>query len=209
MLVSMARTRAFDEDTVVQATRDQFWATGYHGTSLDMLLNATKLGKGSLYNSFGNKRSLYLRALQSYCDDRLSEAADELSGPDARAAARLRRYINTQIGGLGRQRGQQDLPSACFIAKASAEMAAEDPEVARLVAATLDQLTDLIADCIRAAQRAGDVDRDRSAKSLARLVLTTQRGAEALAESGVASAALKDVAKQLISSAMPELATSR
>ncbi|SDT23591.1 TetR/AcrR family transcriptional regulator [Microlunatus soli] len=201
----MARTRGYDEDTVVAAAQDQFWATGYRGTSLDMLLSATGLGKGSLYNSFGSKRALYLRAFDRYCHDQLAEIAAGLDGPDHKAAARLRRYIDTQIGGLGRRRGQQDVPRGCFIAKAAAEMAAEDPEVAAIATRALERLGDLLADCIRAAQRAGDIDPDRSARALGRMLLVAQRGAEALAEAGVGSAVMKDVAKELTSSVLPEL----
>ncbi|KJE23819.1 transcriptional regulator, TetR family [Frankia torreyi] len=50
----MARPRTFDEDQVVCAARDQFWATGYTATSLDDLTAATGLGRGSLYGAFGD-----------------------------------------------------------------------------------------------------------------------------------------------------------
>lgn len=59
----MAREREFDEASVLERAADLFALHGYHGTSLSMLLDATGLGKQSLYNSFGDKRALYLRAL--------------------------------------------------------------------------------------------------------------------------------------------------
>ena len=56
----------FDEDEVVAAARDEFWERGYAATSVDDLTAATGLGKGSLYGAFGDKHSLYLRALDDY-----------------------------------------------------------------------------------------------------------------------------------------------
>ena len=59
----MARERQFSEAVVLGEAADLFTSHGYQGTSLAMLLEATGLGKQSLYNSFGDKRALYLKAL--------------------------------------------------------------------------------------------------------------------------------------------------
>lgn len=59
----MARERQFDETEALAAAADVFARHGFQGTSLAMLLEATGLAKQSLYNCFGDKRSLYLKAL--------------------------------------------------------------------------------------------------------------------------------------------------
>jgi TetR/AcrR family transcriptional regulator, transcriptional repressor for nem operon len=59
----MARNRTFQEDDVVNAVADVFVANGYKGTSIQMLAEATGLGKQSLYNAFGDKEALYLKSL--------------------------------------------------------------------------------------------------------------------------------------------------
>jgi TetR/AcrR family transcriptional regulator, transcriptional repressor for nem operon len=59
----MGRERQFDETKVLDAAADVFSAHGYQGTSLAMLQDATGLGKQSLYNTFGDKRALYLQAV--------------------------------------------------------------------------------------------------------------------------------------------------
>lgn len=59
----MPREREFDEDRVLQSAADAFTSRGFQGTSLATLIEATGLGKQSLYNAFGDKRSLYLQAL--------------------------------------------------------------------------------------------------------------------------------------------------
>ncbi len=60
----MAREKQFDDAAVLESAADLFAAHGYQGTSLAMLLDATGLGKQSLYNSFGDKRDLYLKAVE-------------------------------------------------------------------------------------------------------------------------------------------------
>jgi TetR/AcrR family transcriptional repressor of nem operon len=60
----MAREKQFNDADVLESAADVFASHGYQGTSLAMLLEATGLGKQSLYNAFGDKRELYLKAVE-------------------------------------------------------------------------------------------------------------------------------------------------
>lgn len=60
----MGRNRSFDEESVLAAAAAAFVATGYEGTSVDDLVAATGLFRGSLYKAFGSKRGLFLTALR-------------------------------------------------------------------------------------------------------------------------------------------------
>ena len=55
----MARPRAFDEHVVLSQARTLFANQGYNGTSVDDLVKATGLLRGSLYKAFGSKRNLF------------------------------------------------------------------------------------------------------------------------------------------------------
>src|SRR5689334_1109973 len=69
----MARPREFDENDVLDAAAQCFWARGYEGTSLRGLIESTGLTGASLYNAFGNKRSLYQRALDRYVEGSIAD----------------------------------------------------------------------------------------------------------------------------------------
>jgi TetR/AcrR family transcriptional repressor of nem operon len=60
----MGRNRTFDETEVVELAAKRFLATGYEATSLDDLVSATGLHRGSLYKAFGSKRGLFVAALK-------------------------------------------------------------------------------------------------------------------------------------------------
>src|SRR5262249_56408458 len=68
----MARPKAFDEDEALAAAMDVFWRTGYERASLDVLLQAMGISKQSLYDTFGDKRALYLTALAHYREQTLT-----------------------------------------------------------------------------------------------------------------------------------------
>lgn len=62
----MARTKGFDEDQALEAAMRLFWEKGYAATSLQDLEKKTGLKRASIYNAFGNKRSLFKRSLALY-----------------------------------------------------------------------------------------------------------------------------------------------
>jgi len=65
----MGRPREFDEATVIGSSKELFASHGYHGTSLDDLVKATGLLRGSIYKAFGSKRNLFETSLLTLCDD--------------------------------------------------------------------------------------------------------------------------------------------
>ena len=58
------RPRSYDPDVALKAATERFRTTGYAGTSLDDLAAATGLARPSLYAAFGDKRALYLAAIE-------------------------------------------------------------------------------------------------------------------------------------------------
>jgi TetR/AcrR family transcriptional repressor of nem operon len=60
----MARPRNFDEDEVIVKVADVFGRLGYNAASIDDLLAATGLQRGSLYKAFGSKRNLFEKVLE-------------------------------------------------------------------------------------------------------------------------------------------------
>ena len=72
----MARPREFDEEEVVQRAMDVFWLHGYEAASLTDILDATGLAKGSLYKAFGDKKQLFMLALDAYLDNANNRLVD-------------------------------------------------------------------------------------------------------------------------------------
>lgn len=186
----MARSREFDEEAVLAAIADTFWTSGYAGTSLDDLLSATGLSKGSIYHAFGGKWSLFTRAFDDYCTRSVASVADHLTGPDEAAADRLRELFAVESKGE-----PSEVPRACLIAKTTAELGAAHPEVARRARDTFEALLEAIARTVKQAQRAGDVHATVEPQAAAALALTTLRGIEALKEAGVPGAVIGDAAR--------------
>ncbi|MFE1753717.1 TetR/AcrR family transcriptional regulator [Streptomyces anandii] len=129
----MGRPRAFDTGQAMTAAAALFAAHGYEGTSVDDLVTATGVHRGSLYKVFGSKRSLHLTVLRDHLDHEIRPAADAiaaLTDPAQSLAAAIASYD----GG----------PAAGLLLLAAAERAPHDPEVAALVAEGVTALEDAL-----------------------------------------------------------------
>lgn len=75
----MGRPRSFDEATVLDAAGAVFVRGGYEGTSVDDLVTALNLRRGSLYQAFGSKRGLFLAVLRRYVDTTVTDETRQVS----------------------------------------------------------------------------------------------------------------------------------
>jgi AcrR family transcriptional regulator len=191
----MARPRTFDEHEVVAAARDEFWARGYAATSVDDLSAATGLGKGSLYGAFGDKRSIYLRALDDYISSSLDDVRASLRNPSLNAYERLADHIRGQARLLVADKGRR----GCLMAKSAAELGATDEAVEKKVARAYATWRDELASCISEAQSDGTVDAKQNPQALAGALLAFMRGQEALHKGGAKPSQLKAAADEMVS----------
>src|SRR5436189_3836074 len=104
----MARPREFDRDTAAQEAMEAFWDHGYNATSVSELLTEMGLNRGSLYGTFGDKKQLFMAALEKYQDQNVAMIRDVLEQPgrSAReAVAALLQVAVERCTGEGAQRG--------------------------------------------------------------------------------------------------------
>jgi len=77
------RPRSFDENDAVKKATQVFWSKGYDGVTIDDLVAGMGVGRPSLYSVFGDKRTLFLRALRTYAEAKGAGAAKALFSPPA------------------------------------------------------------------------------------------------------------------------------
>jgi TetR/AcrR family transcriptional repressor of nem operon len=195
----MARPPSFDRDHVVHAAERQFRTSGYNGTSVDDISAATGLGRGSLYAAFDGKHGVLLQAMAGY-SARLGQAAPKaLAGPDEGALERLHTFLLRAVHGVPLAADVPPAPdraaAACFAAKMALELGASDPEVKRMANACLSVVATAVAECVRAAQRNGDIDPDADPDDLAYLLLTIVRGIDVVGAYGHSPDRLTSIAE--------------
>ncbi|AWL96197.1 TetR/AcrR family transcriptional regulator [Bradyrhizobium ottawaense] len=171
MQLPRGRPRSFDVDAAVESAMGVFWSRGYHATALPDLLRATKLSRGSLYAAFGDKHSLFLRALDRYIADALARMDiefDSRKDPVEGLRTYLAGYVERTSGMNGRR--------GCLLVATAMELAGQDAEVARRVASFFKAMEARVADALSRAQAAGKLGDRVEPASAARILVCFVEG---------------------------------
>jgi len=172
----MGRPREFDETEVLAAAIDCFWERGYEATSTRELAEKMGLTGASLYNAFGDKRTLYRRALNHYIEtsfaDRVRRLEGKLSPPQA-IGAFFSEIIQRSLD--DRQR------KGCMLVNSALEIAPHDAEFREIVTEVLGHIEAFFRRCVHAGQQDGTIATTQSATDLGRLLLGVHVGLRVVA----------------------------
>jgi TetR/AcrR family transcriptional repressor of nem operon len=170
----MARTKEFDPETALQQAVDLFWTQGYARTSLDDLMTAMGIARQSLYDTFGDKRQLYIKALERYRDQTLAAARAHFAEGHS-----VRTGFRNLLLGIS-QESKAQLHRGCLLLSANLEREPEDEEIAELLIDNQKSAETIFREAIELAQKSGDISRKKDAVALARFFVATIQGMRAL-----------------------------
>jgi TetR/AcrR family transcriptional repressor of nem operon len=174
----MARPREFDEAVALDAAMDCFWREGYEATSVRDLAARMGITGTSLYNAFGDKRSLFRQALQRYAERSTRERIARLEStlpPKQAVRAFLGEIVERSLDDLDRR--------GCLLVNSALEIAPHDAELGAEIAARLGEIEAFFRRTVTAAQADGSVPPGRDPADLARLLLGVTLGVRVLARS--------------------------
>jgi AcrR family transcriptional regulator len=183
----MGRPRQFDRAAAMQAAIRVFADHGYEGTSTEALLSAMGISRQSLYDTFGDKRRLYLEALQTYNADSVSEFIQTLGGP----SSALKGLESALLAFAARRTGEAAL--GCMGVGAICEFGHSDPDVRRLNEAAAATLQSALERWMGAAKAAGEVSADLNPQEAAQFLGATLAGLRVTARAGASQQTLRAI----------------
>ena len=148
----MVRTREFDTEKAIEAIAQRFWADGYEATGITDLVEATGVGRASLYGAFGSKREMLSLAIDWYMTKRLERmvSAVEEGGLDATIAF-LKSFT------FARANIPEQAAMGCMVVNMTAELAMTDPEMPELAGVYRERLRRAFATALTSAERDGEI----------------------------------------------------
>ncbi|QRM44275.1 TetR/AcrR family transcriptional regulator [Rhizobium sp. BG4] len=190
----MARHKEFDRDKALGAAIGIFSQHGYEGSSTDALLTAMKISRQSMYDTFGDKRSLYLEALKRYNTDSVSRIIDDMKG-NGSALDALEAAL---VAFASRPTAEASL--GCMGVSAVCEFGRTDNDVATLTdsaSATLGRaITRLIEGGLASGEISAEIDPDAAVQFLG----ATLSGMKVSARNGATPDILRTIARLAIRS---------
>ncbi|MFD6467728.1 TetR/AcrR family transcriptional regulator [Streptomyces goshikiensis] len=151
----MAGKKQFDVGIALDAAMIQFWRAGYADTSLDDLSRTTGLNRSSIYSSFGDKDSLYLRCLDRYAARYGNRYDQALSCASKEPLQAVRAFFEVTLQRIA----DPDVPEGCLIAQTAMAAPTLSPTIAARAIEALDLQRARLRNALTAAQLAeGDAD---------------------------------------------------
>ncbi|MCB1703687.1 MAG: TetR/AcrR family transcriptional regulator [Halioglobus sp.] len=160
--------KSFDEEAAIDSAMEVFWAKGFESASIADLIAQTGVNRGSLYNAFGGKRQLFVRALLKYDSVRRKTMLAELEALDDPRRAIRDFFANAVANTLADTEHK-----GCFLINTIAESGSLDEQVQDIVANGLRELEGFFRRCIEVGQARGEIHKaiDPAAKAAALLAM--------------------------------------
>jgi TetR/AcrR family transcriptional repressor of nem operon len=190
----MARPKEFNPDDAIERAMQVFWHKGYEATSMEDLLSAMDLSRGSLYDTFGDKRQLFLKVVDRYCTTFASSkfALLDQTGP---ALPTLRRFICEMIeGGLAdpQRRG-------CLISNTVMELSPHEKEIAGRLRQALKMAENTFFKVLTRAKEQDELQMGQDPRTLAQFLVTMIQGVIVMIKAGVPADEVKRAAEIALS----------
>jgi TetR/AcrR family transcriptional repressor of nem operon len=188
----MARTKEFDREGVLQEAIHVFANRGYAGTSTEVLLGAMGISRQSMYDTFGDKRKLYLEALQYYVIQKVSGQIRAMNS-GASPIKRLESVLNHVV-----VQAVQDPVPKCLGVSAICEFGSSDEEIKMISDTAGKTLTAALEQCIAEGQAANEISKEIAVRSAAQFVLSNFVGILVAARAGATERDLRSTAALVI-----------
>ncbi|GAA3411222.1 TetR/AcrR family transcriptional regulator [Paenibacillus hodogayensis] len=159
----MARSKEFDMNLVLYKAMEVFGHYGYEGTSLQMLLDSLGIARQSLYDTYGTKRDLFIKAVKHYVNEKSSAVVSylERTGPVKQTIADIFREIVTTLQ-------DQDRRKECLILYSAIDQVPHDPEIAALFEQDRIRLEKAFHEALIRARDQGELSAEQDLLALAK-----------------------------------------
>ena len=190
----MPRTKSFDQQEVLNKATELFWSQGYGATPPQDILDDTGLSRSSLYDTFGDKHSLFLKTLRHYRGREtaglirfLDEAEDATDG--------IRRMFHGAYEGVPTEREQK----GCLMINSIHELLPHDPEVGEIIRENRQAIEEAFVRAIRRGKKQGGIRNTHRPRALARFLTNNLWGLTTQLKLGVGKKTAADIVKITLS----------
>jgi TetR/AcrR family transcriptional repressor of nem operon len=190
----MARTKDFDEAEVLDKAVNLFWLKGYNATSMQDLVDGLGISRSSLYDTYGDKHTLFLKALESYQNAASGRICGILNSAQP-ARQIIKQLLQFTIDELLKDTNQK----GCFMVNSEVEVGPHDEQVSQIICGNDQQVEETIYKVIKKGQENGEITSTQDARALARFTFNTVKGIQVTVKSTTDRAVFDDIIEMAMS----------
>lgn len=193
MIRVVARSKEFDPDEALERAIACFRKHGYEATSIQVLSGSMKLGRASMYATFGDKHALFEAALSRYASGVIAHIVSRLE--QARHPVREIRAVLRDAATAAATDAER---RGCLVTNSAAELGGHDPGVTKVLRRVFKQIEDGFYRALRRAQDLGQLKANKNPRALARFLVSTIQGIRVIGRTNTNPAALNDIVKSAL-----------
>ena len=190
----MARQKEFEKEEVLEKAMDTFWRFGFEGTSMQSLVKNMGINRSSLYETFGDKRSLFEAAITHYEKTRMQGMVDclqEMGASKSAIAKVFESLIDQSISDEDRR--------GCFLTNTAIELSPHDPSVAQKIATDMKIVEKAFYQVLANAQAKGEIPLEKDLNQIAQYLTSSFQGIRVMAKINQEPEFLKNIVKVTLS----------
>ena len=191
----MARPREFDRKKALKNAMETFWEHGYDRTSTALLEERMKIGRSSLYATFGTKDELFAEAIDAYADNFRRRVIDKLGaqGP----AVKILQDFFLSVADRGEPGGER--LRSCLMLRTSLSIADQPPEIRTKITRFIAELDDAFHALLERAKDEGTLAAGTNLREVARFLTSTLQALNVAAHAGRSRRELREIARRALS----------
>lgn len=190
----MARQKEFDREAVLEKAMDTFWRFGFEGTSIQTLVESMGINRGSLYDTFGDKHSLFEAAITHYEKTKMQDMVDYLQEFGASKLAIINMFNHLIDQSISDQK-----PRGCFLTNTAIELCPHNPKIAKKVVMNLKIIEKAFYKVLVNAQEKGEISTKQDLNSIAQYLTSSLQGLRVISKINQEPEFLNNVVKVTLS----------
>lgn len=165
----MPRTKAFNREDALNKAMILFWKKGYYATSMQDLVEGMSINRSSMYDTFGDKHSLFIEALDTYKKE--FGISDHYLRIDS-AVEGIKKFIDDYIRDITSDSDNK----GCFILNSTAEFSIENSDIHKVLKSNLSDLGKMLSTMIANGQRQNEIKKDKGPEELSDFIIAGLQG---------------------------------
>ena len=185
----MARRKEFDKEEVLEKAMETFWRYGYEATSVQNLVENMGINRGSLYDTFGDKHSLFQAAIAHYEQTVVKKAISRLEASGASKQAIIDHFYD-----LIERAVTDSQRRGCLMTNSAVELSPHDPDTASRIAANLQRIESAFKKALVRAKEQGEISSKHDINALASFLTCNLQGLRVISKIKPDREFLRDIA---------------
>ena len=190
----MARQKEFDRDEVLHRAMEVFWARGYQATSIQDLVKQMGINRQSIYDTFGDKHTLFLQALDRYREIESRKVFEQLDRPGS-----VKKNLRLLFEGVVEKALSEEGRRGCFVGNSMSELAGRCKETATRTCTSVAVAEKMFQRALERGKEQGELTRVRDTRAVARFLYSNLQGLLLIAKATRDRKLLNDVVKVTLS----------